>query len=177
MYTCDQVLDSTTHSVDEDMQTETEQSNTVVIDLDKSVEVDGNAEIIDVDIGEELTDTVVIESDKSLEVVEDDEVEQSNTNEEKNTTDAASRFSCGICGKGFNRGRNLNRHAEDVHTERSQPIKCTRCKESFPTHYEMTFHRSTCTLSCPYSDCTWSCDSIFKMDSHLRKHVADLNRM
>ena len=141
--------------------------------MDKSVEVDGNVEIIgDDEIGTELTDTVVI--DESLEVEESDEDVQTKADEK---TDAASLFLCGICEKGFNRQRNLNRHVEDIHTERRQPIKCTRCKEIFPTHYEMTVHRRTCTLNCPYSDCTWSCDNILKINAHLRKHLAELNRM
>jgi hypothetical protein len=114
---------------------------------------------------------------------EDEDKEENEDKEAEETVDTVDRihvkkqFTCDQSKHSTTREIRLRQHMLDMHTERTNRIPCTRCKDEFATMYEMVKHRTTCIITCPYADCTWSCKRAEYIPGHMRRHLQDLKKM
>ena len=88
-----------------------------------------------------------------------------------------AQFVCAICAYTTCTRRNLDKHHESLHSDKT--VTCARsfCDQDFPTKFMMLAHLTNCFLHCEWDGCDKQFRYLKKYEAHIRGHRNILRRM
>ena len=88
-----------------------------------------------------------------------------------------AQFVCAICAYTTGSRRNLDKHHESLHSEKT--VTCARsfCDQDFPTKFMMLAHLTNCFLRCEWDGCDKQFKYLKKYEAHIRGHRNIQRRM